>query len=248
MSSAAELQAICRAILPALSTSFHDKEIRAEFYPYIGLTHTIRRRGEAWIIRISDHCSQAPRQVLESVLALLACKILRRKPPAAALRAYERFRRDPEVESRVRARRLQRGRKQLKDARGRFHALDRIYLELNRAYFNDQVEVRQVGWGLRKSWRRLGHYDPAHHTITISPVLDDAGVPESAVSYLLYHEMLHTLFDRTASRTRRRYHTPEFYRAEKAFPHYETARKFLSAFCRRGGQSGSRAASGRRRG
>ncbi|MGD0309637.1 MAG: M48 family peptidase [Acidobacteriota bacterium] len=236
MSDDFQIQEVCRSTLRQLSASFQDKEISAGFYPYIGLTHTIRRRGSSWIIRISDHCRQAPRAVLESIVVLLCCKVLRRKPPSAALQVYEQFRREPEVERRVQERRLQRGRKQILDARGKHHSLDVIYGSLNLQYFNGQVEVTRLGWGARRSWSRLGHYDPVHHTITISPVLDSPRVPERVLSYLLYHEMLHVLFDGKAVAGRHRHHTAEFNRAERAFPHYASARGFLDRFCRTRGR------------
>jgi hypothetical protein len=235
MTESTDLQEICRSVLPAVSASFRGKEIRAEFYPYIGMTHTIRRRGSVWVIRISDHCDQAPRPVLEAIVLLLACKVLRRKPSTEALKTFEGFRQDPEVERRVHVRRLERGRKQIDERCGKHHALEEIYLELNRKFFNNQVELRKLGWGARRSWSRLGHYDPIHHTITISPVLDSPKVPRAVVSYLLYHEMLHTLFNGIGNR--KRHHTPEFNRAERAFPSYAEARKLLDRFCRTRGRN-----------
>jgi hypothetical protein len=234
MDESSDLQAICCAVLPALSGSFRRDRISARFYPYIGMTHTIRRRGSAWMIRISDHCRQAPRDVLEAIVLLLAHKVLRRKPPDRASRIFERYRRDPEVEGRVQARRFEQGRKNIRGTRGKYHELKEIYGEVNATYFNGQVEVRRLGWGSRRSWCRLGHYDPVHNTITVSPVLDSFKVPRMVVSYLLYHEMLHTLF--TDSAGGRRHHTAEFNRAERAFPSYPEARKFLDHFCRTRGR------------
>jgi len=227
------LQTICAGILPALSESFRDREIQARFYPYIGLTHTIRRRGASWVIRISDHCRPAPRRVLEGIVTLLACKVLRRRPPAWAAEIYESYTRLPEIEQRLQARRQARGRKRMEEGPGRHHSLDEIFGELNRLYFNNQVEVRRLGWGKRRSWRRLGHYDPVHRSITISPVLDATDVPRPVLSYLLYHEMLHALFHEERSQGRYRHHTPQFARAERAFPHFESARRFLDRFCRK---------------
>jgi predicted metal-dependent hydrolase len=234
MSESVVLQEICRSILPAFSSSFRGKEILASFYPYIGLTHTIRRRGTSWAIRVSDHCAQAPRAVLESIILLLACKVMRKKPSPETARIYDRFRQDPELERRVRARRLQHGRKQISVAQGKYHSLDEIYAQLNLLYFNNQVEIRKLGWGSRRSWSRFGHYDPLHHTITISPTLDSPRVPKSVLSYLLYHEMLHTLFHGTGGG--KRHHPPEFYRAERAFPSYAEAREFLENFSRTQGR------------
>ncbi len=235
MIESTELSEICRSVLLALSGSFRNKEIRAEFYPYIGMTHTIRRRGPVWMIRISDHCRQAPRAVLESIALLLACKVIRKKPPASALETFTNFRQDPEVERRVHLRRIERGHKRIVEGSGKYHALQEIYVELNREFFNNQVELRGLGWGSRRGWSRLGHYDPIHHTITISPVLDSPKVPRLVVSYLLYHEMLHTLFNRAGNR--KRHHTTEFKRAERAFPHYAEASRLLDRFCRTRGRT-----------
>jgi hypothetical protein len=230
------LQEICRGTLPSLSSHFHRDRISVGFYPYVGLTHTIRRHGDLWVIRISDHCRQAPGMVLESIATLLACKVLRKKPPVNARRIYAGYCRDPEVQSRVRSRRLLRGRKQIDESRGRHHVLADLYREVNRRYFNDQVEVRKLGWGTRRSWSRLGHYDPDHHTIAISPVLDSPKVPAAVVSYILYHEMLHTLFPSDRTCGPKRYHTAEFKRAEDAFPSAGEVRKFLRRFCRARGR------------
>jgi hypothetical protein len=238
MPESPDLPEICRSILRPLSDIFRDGDIAAAFYPYIGLHHTIRRRGNTWTVRISDLCSEAPREVLESVVLLLASKVLRRKPPADAVRIYRRFQTDQAVERRIRARRLQRGRKQIGQAQGKHHSLAGLYRELNRRYFNNQVELQKLGWGTRRSWSRLGHYDPVHHTITISPVLDSPKVPRTVLSYILYHEMLHTLFESTVSAGRNRHHPREFLEADRSYPHYGSAKKFLEWYCRTRGKGG----------
>ena len=77
----------------------------------------------------------------------------------------------------------------------------------------------------------MGHYDPAHHTITLSPVLDAPRVPEFVVRYIVYHEMLHALFESDFARRRKRHHSAEFRRAEKSFPDFAKAKKFLGEYC-----------------
>ncbi len=234
--SQAELEWICRSALQSRLPFFRGKEIKAVFYPYIGLTHTIRKREGFWSIRISDHCRRAPRVVLEAIALILGCRILHRAPPAEMARIYDRFRAEPLIEETVTRRRRERGRKRINTAEGRHHSLREIYRELNARFFNNQVEVRRLGWGPRRSWVRLGHYDPAHHTITISPVLDSPRVPKSVVSYIVFHEILHTLFEEGQVRGRRRHHPREFRRAEEAYPDYAPAKKFLGEFCRTRGR------------
>jgi len=231
-----ELEWICRATLQASFPSFRGLEIKAIFYPYIGLTHTIRRRKGGWLLRISDHCAHAPRVVLEAIALLLACKVLRRTPPAQMVRVYDRFRKDPEIEWAVDWRRRHRGRKVFREDGDKHHDLTDVYRELNQRHFNGQIDIRQLGWSQRRSWGRLGHYDPVHHTITISPVLDSPRVPRAVLAYIVYHEMLHTLFDARGSSGRKRHHPPEFRRAERGYPGYQEARRFLNKFCQSRGK------------
>ncbi len=223
-------------MLQAAFPSFRNMEVRACFYPYIGLTHTIRRKKGGWLLRISDHCSRAPRFVLEAIAMILACKVLRRRAPKDMLRAYELFRRSPTVEAAVDARRLRRGRKVIREAAGSHHALAEIYRDVNRLFFNSQVEIRKLGWGPRWSWGRLGHYDPVHHTITISPVLDSPRVPREVVAYILYHEMLHTLFEDPPAGGRKRHHPRAFRDAERSYPAYPKVKRFLDRFCQTRGR------------
>ena len=229
----AELRWLCSSVLRNAFPMFRDAEIDACFYPYIGLTHTVRRKGSGWIVKISDHCRQAPREVLEAVIMILGCKVMRRRPLQEYLRIYELFRNDPGIAAAVRERRIRKGRKHIAGEAGRYYSLETIYRELNSAYFNNQVDIAKIGWGLRRSRSRLGHYDPAHHTITLSPMLDAPGVPGFVVRYIAYHEMLHAVFEDTSAGGRKRYHHAEFRRAERAFPDFIRAKKFLGEYCRK---------------
>ena len=235
--STAELEWICRSAIQGVYESFRDVPIQASFFPYVGLTHTIRRTGKGWMLRISDHCRNAPRMVIESIALILAAKVLRRTPPRHVREAYEQFRKAQETEDSVKARRLVRGRKIIRCGEGKYHSLSTIYRELNERYFGNQVDVKQLGWGPKRSWGRLGHYDPLHNTITISPVLDSSRVPRPVVAYIVYHEMLHTLFGINESAGRRNRHHPSgFKEAERAYPDYEAAKRFLSVFCKTRGK------------
>jgi hypothetical protein len=229
----AELQWLCSSVLRNAFPVFRNAAIDACFYSYIGLTHTIRRKGPGWIVKISDHCRRAPRQVLEAVIMILGYKVMRRRPLQEYLRTYELFRKDPGITEAVRERRIRKGRKHITGEAGRYYSLEMIYQDLNSVYFNGQIEIARIGWGFRRSRRRLGHYDPAHHTITLSPVLDAPGVPGFVVRYIVYHEMLHAVFEGPSGRDRKRHHFAEFRRAEQAFPDYERAKKFLGEYCRK---------------
>jgi len=228
-----ELQWLCRSILQEDFPEFRDMEVAARFYPYIGLTHTIRRKGAAWVVRISDHCAHAARPVLEAIVRILVGKMKHRRPHQKYLQTYEAFRNDPWIKEAVRERRLRKGRKHITEETGRHHSLQELYQELNSCFFNNQIELCRIGWGLRRSRLRLGHYDPVHHTITLSPLLDQSEVPRFVVRYIVYHEMLHAVFESTPAGRFTRHHTSEFRRAERAYPDFEPAKKFLREFSSR---------------
>jgi hypothetical protein len=226
-----DLQWFCRSILRDTFPQFRNMDIDASFYPYIGLTHTIRRKGSGWVVRISDYCCSAPRHVLEAIIMILGCKVIRRRPQQKYLQAYEFFRKDPYIAKAVHERRMQKGRKHIGGEAGRHYSLLKIFKELNSIYFNNQIEIARIGWGLRRSRNRMGHYDPVHHTITLSPVLDAPGVPGFVVQFIVYHEMLHALFEGASTGDRKVHHSAEFRRAEQAFPDFASAKKFLGEYC-----------------
>ena len=227
------LKQFCRSVLGETFPVFRGVEIDVSFYPYVGLTHKLRRKKNGWVLRISDHCRHAPSQILESIVVILACKVMRKKPPRRCVQSYELYRRDPEIEEAVRRRRAEKGRKQFSGTAGKHHSLRKIYNDLNARYFNNQIEIHRIGWGLRKGWSRLGHYDPVHHTISLSPVLDSPDVPSFAVRYIVYHEMLHAVFRDIPVLGSRKHHPNEFRGAESAYPDYAKAKRFLCGFSRR---------------
>ena len=226
-----DLQRICRAALENFSPEFRGAAIDARFHPYIGLTHTIRRRESVWIVRVSDHCRCAPHPVLEAIVIILACKMLRRRTPKRMRQIYDGWRREPAVLSALSERRTAKGRKRFAVHEGRWHSLPEICREVNRRFFNDQIEIKKIGWGVRRSWGRLGHYDTLHNTITLSPVLDSPNVPRFVVDFIVYHEMLHVIFEGAGNYGFRRHHPPEFRRTERAHPDYEAVKKFIKNFC-----------------
>lgn len=232
-----ELQDLCRSTLKKAFPVFRKRDIEASFYPYIGLRHTIRRKEKTWVVRISDHCRSAPEPVLEAICIILACKVMRRKPNPEFVRTYERFRKDPSVVDAVRKRRLLKGRKHIAGNDGVYHSLNSIYRDLNSRYFNNQIEIEKIGWGTRRSRTRLGHFDPVHNTITVSPILDSPSVPKYVLGYIVYHELLHAVFEGLASGSIHRHHPPELRRAERAYPDFEKAKKFLKSFYGRSARS-----------
>jgi len=84
-----------------------------------------------------------------------------------------------------------------------------------------------LGWSVRPSRTTLGHYDPSHHMIVLSKVLDHPQVPRLAVEYVMFHEMLHLRHPVEHKGSRRCVHTPEFKLAEREFEQLKLAREML---------------------
>ncbi len=181
-------------------------------------------------IRISDMLGTAPFEVLEAVLGILLCKFLRRRKGAAAFdRTYREYVASPAVRERMRVVRRRRGTKRLTSPQGRHFDLAPLFAKLNRLYFEDRVRVRHLSWSPRASRRILGHYDPAHETIVVNRRLDHPLVPRHVVEFILYHEMLHAFLGEEDCGSQRRFHHPEFRRAERRFVDYARAKAFIDS-------------------
>lgn len=75
--------------------------------------------------------------------------------------------------------------------RGRAWDLELLFEKINQEYFQGGLARPRLSWGDRITRRKLGSYDRQRNRITLSPLLDDPGLPECVPAYVLYHEMLH---------------------------------------------------------
>lgn len=98
-----------------------------------------------------------------------------------------------------------------------------MFDELNDQYFNGQIPKPLLAWTTRANYRTLGTYNFHWHIITISRIMNDARVPEIAVRFVLYHEMLHIRHGARRVNGRFMAHTPEFQADEKKFKDWEKA-------------------------
>jgi hypothetical protein len=84
-----------------------------------------------------------------------------------------------------------------------------------------------IGWYgsrniVRKCKTALAWYHSRKKHIRVNRVLDQAWVPVFYIRSIVAHEILHHLIQWIA----REYHSPQFYRAEKALPGYRRARQW----------------------
>lgn len=179
--------------------------------------------------RISDVLESAPVEVLESLAFILLSKLYRRPVPREHAARYRRHLAHKEVRTRIADVRQSRGRKELAGPAGEHYNLDEIFDEVNLRYFHGLMARPALGWSLRRSRQTLGHYDPSHHTIILSRILDSPAVPRLAVAFVMYHEMLHIRFpaEHHHASGRRSVHTAAFKAEEKLFDGYAEAKAIL---------------------
>jgi hypothetical protein len=204
-----------------------------EFYPYAGLSHTIRVSGDTARVRLSDLLRGAPLPVLEAAAAVLLARLYRRPLPSPLAQTYRKFAVGPVMHRRVRRARLARVRHNTHQVEGARYDLAPLFAGLNRRYFAGRLRRPRLGWSL-KPWRaRLGYFDPALDLIVLNRRLDREDVPRYAVEFVLFHEMLHIKHPRRVCRGGRcgfQIHSPSFRREEKRYAAYERAQHFLRRF------------------
>jgi len=202
-------------------------DFQVEFRSFAGLRSTIRLRENQAQVRVSDVLADAPPLVHDALAEILLAQLFRRRPSREARECYLAHVFKPAVRLRIDEARRQRGKKQLLPPRGRHFDLEEIFAVLNQKFFRGEFPAARVGWSRRRSRRILGHYDDAHRTITITRWFDAPSISRDLVEYVVFHEMLHMRFPTERRGHRRVMHSPEFRKAEKRFPKYETALRQL---------------------
>jgi predicted metal-dependent hydrolase len=113
--------------------------------------------------------------------------------------------------------------------RGAFVDLQRVFDDVNAEHFDNSVQAA-ITWGRmpgrpqRRRSIRLGSFTLEDNLVRIHPLLNQEFVPEYFIRYIVFHEMLHAhLGVERGPGGRRRVHTPEFNRLERAYPDYAKA-------------------------
>ena len=202
-------------------------EIEVEFYPYVGINHTIRLRRARIFVRLSEICQAAPPNVQRALAFILVAKLLRKKVSAAAAEIYRSYIKTQAIQAKARENKRAKGRKVITSAKGEVHDLEEIFSRLNSVYFQNSIPKPTLTWSARNTFRILGHHDSTHETIVVSKSLDDKRIPQFVVEFVVFHEMLH-IFHPTEQRDGRHYnHTPQFRRDEKKFKYFHEAENWI---------------------
>lgn len=207
-----------RTALPAMEVGF---------YPFAHINNTIRLREGRVLVRLSDLLQTAPEMVLEALAHILLRKLYRHPIPAVYNTRYRRFIGQKEIAAKAQLIRQIRGRKQLSTPQGRHYDLEQIFEALNQQFFQGLMARPSLSWAQAASRRNLGHYDPAHNAILISRIFDSPRVPQTALAYVMYHEMLHLRFPVRMKGSRRCVHSAEFRQEERRFPGWAEAEALL---------------------
>jgi hypothetical protein len=112
-------------------------------------------------------------------------------------------------------------------ARGLHHDLTESFDRVNAEYFGASLSRPRLVWSRSFAVRKFGHYDHAHDTVMVNSVLDRETVPESAVDFIVYHELLHRQLGITWKSNRIAAHTANFAKNERQFKQYDQAKAVL---------------------
>jgi hypothetical protein len=201
--------------------------LQVEFCRFANANSFVRMEGDVIQVRMTDALEGAPAPVMEALAHILLSKLFRRRVPEEFNHRYRRYLNRKDIRQRLEQLRQERGRKQVVPPAGAAYDLEQIFEELNFRYFFGLMSRPALGWSRRPSRVTLGHYDPSHHVIVISSLLDRAEVPRLVVEYVMFHEMLHLRHPVDHRGSRRCVHTPEFKRAEKQFERLREARELI---------------------
>jgi hypothetical protein len=111
--------------------------------------------------------------------------------------------------------------------RGIHHDLAASFDRVNAAYFQGSLSRPRLVWSRTFAVRKFGHYDQAHDTVMLNAVLDRKTVPEYALDFIVYHELLHKKLGVTWKSNRMAAHTRQFTEEERRFQQYEQAKAAL---------------------
>jgi len=203
------------------------------FRKYANANSRIRLADDHLRVDISDLLEGAPAPIQEALALILISKLFRKVPEAGVLTRYRRYLNRADVRHTLHLVKRERGRKTFRPPAGNVYDLCGIFEELNLKYFHGLMARPLLGWSLRPSRTTLGHYDPSHHVIVLTNLLDSEAAPELIVKFVMFHEMLHLEYPTEHRGARRCVHTWNFKQAEKRFEDFEKAKLQLKYFVER---------------
>ncbi len=206
-----------------------DPSPRVTFYKYANASSTVREREGRLHFRLSHRFKPAPEPVLEGVVGVLLCRMLglpSNRADPAAVRAYRSYM-DADMDAAAESASASKGRKHI-DPVGTHRSLLESYLRISLDMGLTLPRIPTLSWSKTVARHRFGHWDPHHNAVVISQILDDEGVPEFVLDYVLYHELLHIMHPtKMGSATKRIVHSAAFKCDERKFPRWQDGEMWL---------------------
>src|SRR5262245_11547636 len=227
VASADILESVFDDALRALLKKQPRPKVEARFYPYAGLSSTIRLRKGRVYARVSDILVDSPREVLFALACILIAKLYRLKISKEHERIYREHVLHPPIVDASQSARRKRGHKLTTSSQGKAYDLGELFSALNFRYFAGALERPLLSWSPRRTRKILGHHDHVHGAIIVSRTLDDVNIPRFVVEYVLYHEMLHVKHPTRVIGGRRIYHGRAFREDERRFERFDAAVEWL---------------------
>lgn len=122
-------------------------------------------------------------------------------------------------------------------AAGQLFNLGDSYERVNQEYFLGKLGRPHLTWSSRLTHRKFGHYQWDTDTVMISKALDQPGVPEIVIDFVVYHELLHKKLGVKKTKHNRIAHTQAFREAEERFTEIKKARQHLNRIAKKRARS-----------
>ena len=157
------------------------------------------RYGLGWMeFRLAKEWKDVDEEIRKGLVQHLLCKVYGLKRRTMSIEMYEEYLRQSSNYAKKGA--------SAQELVERFHAL-------NDEYFHGMMEAPTLRWG-QHSTSKLGSYDYASDTVTISTALKD---DQDLLDYVLYHELLHKKHKFKCSGAKTHHHTKAFRDDERKF-------------------------------
>ena len=202
--------------------------VEARFYKYSTIKSTIRKKGDMLAVKVSDILDDAPLNVIESLAIILFSKMRRRPVEKSISNIYRSWINSEYVLKKSLEYRKERVNNVKINPIGNTYNLIECFESLNNIYFKGILSRPKLTWSAVKTYRKLGHYDPSRHLISISRTLDSIKVPKFVLDYVLYHEMLHIIHDSKYTGKSQVVHHRKFRDDEKGFARFNDAKRWIS--------------------
>lgn len=173
---------------------------------------SIKKEPDALHLSLHQHFLMGNQELIEDVVAMLKGKKGLSAKSRAFLASFESF---TEVET---------------ETVGRFWNLNDLYKEVQETYFPGlDLQITWFGEPIRKRQRvTLGQYDSSCRLVKIHRLLDSDQIPKFFLKFIIYHEILHSIYSPQAHRKGfLSIHPKEFREKEREFVEYRSAQEWL---------------------